>query len=80
MAVSNDVYPSSEDTHLLLDVLQSNRDILADKLRPGAMCIEIGYGYRIYSSLKSSFRRTNRYLVLHLDAKVRLWCGICIRK
>eukprot|EP00171_Calliarthron_tuberculosum_P021043 IDg21043t1 len=40
--MSKDTYPSSEDTHLLLDVLQDDVIRLSDSLQAGGLCIEIG--------------------------------------
>lgn len=47
-----DAYPSSEDTHLLLDVLLGEKTRLPGSLQAGGMCIEIGYVVRIVLLLK----------------------------
>lgn len=37
------VYPSSEDTHLLIDVLESDKALLQDAVSHGGICFEVGY-------------------------------------
>jgi hypothetical protein len=40
---ADDVYPTSEDTHLLMDALANDKATFDDRGGPGCLCLEIGY-------------------------------------
>lgn len=37
------VYPSSEDTFLLIEALCIEKDLIKNAMNPGGVCLEIGY-------------------------------------
>lgn len=39
------VYPSSEDTFLLIDALEGDKELLKERCAEGGWCIEVGYVY-----------------------------------
>jgi hypothetical protein len=39
---ADDVYPPSEDTHLLMDVLMAEKEVFAARGGAAALCLEIG--------------------------------------
>lgn len=64
MEAADGVYPSSEDTYLLIDALQSDADYIRQTIGSEPLCIEIGY---VLPSLSGTSFTTNKEMFTDIN-------------
>lgn len=56
------VYPASEDTHLLIDALEADADLLRGVVKGHGLCLEVGYVRATRGIIKSGDVRRDRQI------------------